>query len=97
MTDEEWDKWADSVEARAKRLFALALSLAGALALTVGGLVAAWHQVIDAKEGVAKNTQRIVDQEVHLAVTDDRVDRDGAPPPDPVVAAEARAAAEPPP
>lgn len=95
MTDQEWDEWATRIETRAKRLFAMALSLAGALALTVAGLLAAWHQVIDAQQGVADNTAKIVDQEVHLAVTDERVDETpGAPPPDPEVEAEARKEAE---
>tara|TARA_R110000868_G_scaffold410061_1_gene697060 strand:+ start:785 stop:1084 length:300 start_codon:yes stop_codon:yes gene_type:complete len=96
MTQEQWIKWADDIEARIKRLFTMAISLAGALAITVASLLAAWHQVLDAKNGIELNSKAIIDQEVHLAVADDRIDKTPeAPPPDPSVAAEARAAATP--
>ena len=100
MKPKTFEEKVDEIEARAKRLFALFVSLAGALALTVISLIAAWDQVVDAQdklhEKIVAQGEKIVEQEVHLAVTDDRVDRDGAPPPDPAVAAEARAANQPP-
>ena len=93
--EKSFNEKVDEIEARAKRLFALVVSLAGALALSVLSLLAAWHQVVDAQQAVAVNAEKITDQEVHLAVTDDRVNgTPGAPPPDPVVALEAREAAK---
>lgn len=94
MTDEEWDEWADSIEARIKRGLALIVSLAGAVALTVLSLVAAWHQVMDAQEGVALNAEITARQEGHIIVNDNRLDKIDAPPPDAAVAE--RAAAIPP-
>ena len=94
MTDEEWTKWADSIETRIKRVLALVVSIAGALALTVLAVVAAWHQVVDVREGVLLNAEIAARQEGHIIINDNRLDKIDAPPPDAAVAE--RAAAIPP-
>lgn len=93
-TPDPFDAKLDIIEQRAKRLFAAMVSIAGALALTIISVLAAWHSVLNAQRGVDTNTKINAEQEAHLIVNDNRSDKGGMPPPDAAVVQAAEKIAE---